>query len=84
MANYRLEIKKSVLKDLRPIPKHDVKRILERIDALRENPRPRGSEKLTGQERYRVRQGVYRIIYAIADEQVVVTILNDSSLILSA
>ncbi len=76
MANYKLVFKKSVSKDLRPLPKIDVTRILKRIKALQDNPRPEGSEKLSGQERYRIRQGVYRIIYEVADELLVVTVVK--------
>lgn len=76
MANYKLVFKESVAKDLRPIPNKDVARILQRIEALQENPRPVGSEKLSGQERYRIRQGVYRIIYEVHDELLVITIVK--------
>jgi mRNA interferase RelE/StbE len=76
MASYRLTFKKSVSKDLRPIPKRDVTRILKRIEALAEDPRPAGSEKLSGQEKYRVRQGVYRIIYAIKDEVLLIVVVK--------
>ncbi len=76
MAKYKLVFKKSVAKDLRPIPNKDVARILQRIETLRENPRPIGSEKLSGQERYRIRQGVYRIIYEVADRQLIVTVVK--------
>lgn len=76
MARYKLVFRKSVSKDFRPIPKKDVGRILERMDALQDDPRPLGSEKLSGQERYRVRQGRYRIIYEIVDEQLVVTVVK--------
>ncbi|MCX7545202.1 type II toxin-antitoxin system RelE family toxin [Marinicella gelatinilytica] len=78
MAKYKLVFKKSVAKDLRPIPNKDVARILHRIEALRENPRPIGSEKLSGQERYRIRQGVYRIIYEVTDMQLIVTVVKIS------
>ncbi|MFN2334123.1 MAG: type II toxin-antitoxin system RelE/ParE family toxin [Wenzhouxiangellaceae bacterium] len=60
MARYELVFRKSVSNDLRPIPKKNVARILRRMKALEEDPRPIGSEKLSGQERYRIRQGVYR------------------------
>ncbi len=76
MARYKLVFKKPVAKDLRPIPNKDVARILERIEALQDNPRPAGSEKLSGQERYRLRQGVYRIIYEVVDELLVVTVVR--------
>ena len=72
MANYRLTFKKSVTKDFRLIPKDDVGRILKRIEALADDPRPKGSEKLSGQERFRVRQGVYRIVYEIQDEELAI------------
>lgn len=76
MARYKLAFKRSVSRDLRPIPKKDVARILRRIEALQEQPRPVDSEKLSGQQRYRIRQGVYRIIYEIADEHLVVTVVK--------
>lgn len=76
MASYRLVVRKSVAKDLRPIPNADVARILRRIEALQENPRPPGCERLSGQERYRLRQGVYPIIHGIADEQLIVTVVK--------
>ena len=76
MAKYKLVFKKSVTKDLRPIPNKDVARILQRIESLRKNPRPIGSEKLSGQERYRIRQGVYRIIYEVTDKQLIVTVVK--------
>lgn len=76
MARYEVVFKRSVYKDLRMIPNPDVKRILARIGALAEDPRPMGCEKLSGQERYRVRQGVYRIIYAIEDNRLIVTVVK--------
>jgi len=76
MANYRLVVKQSVAKDLRQIPNKDVIRILQRIGTLRETPRPIGSEKLSGQERYRIRQGFYRIIYEVKDEHLIVTVVK--------
>lgn len=76
MASYKLVIKESVAKDLRAIPNKDVARILQRMAVLREEPRPPQCEKLAGQERYRVRQGVYRIIYEIMDGVLVVTVVK--------
>ena len=74
MANYRLTFKKSVTKDFRLIPKDDLGRILKRIEALAHDPRPMGSEKLSGKERFRLRQGVYRIVYEIQDEELVIVV----------
>ena len=76
MAVYKLFFKKSVQKDFDAIPKKDLKRILNRIEALAENPRPPGSEKLTGQERYRLRQGWYRIVYSIQDDELSVWVVK--------
>ena len=77
MARYELRVKPSVAKDLRGIPKVDVKRILSRMQALRDDPRSPGCEKLAGNsELYRVRQGVYRIVYAILETQVVVEVIK--------
>jgi len=76
MASYRIVFKKSVAKDLGPIPKKDVQRILKRIDGLADDPRPAGAEKLSGDEKYRIRQGNYRILYAIEDDIITVTIVK--------
>ena len=76
MARYELRFKTSVAKDMRDVPKTDLRRILERIEALRDDPRPIGSEKLSAQERYRIRQGNYRILYEILDLEVVVEVVK--------
>lgn len=77
MARYELRFKASVAKDLRGIPKADVRRVLTRIEALRDDPRASGCEKLAGgDELYRVRQGTYRIVYAIYDGQVLVEVIR--------
>ena len=76
MGVYKVFFKKSVQKDLSAIPKNDLKRILSRIKALAEDPRPPGCEKLTGQERYRMRQGRYRILYSIQDDELTVWVVK--------
>lgn len=76
MASYSLVFKKSVAKDLRNIPNNDVKRILNRIESLCENPRVEGCTKLSGEEKYRVRQGVYRIIYEIQDQELIILVVK--------
>ena len=76
MAKYKLLFKKSVAKDLRLIPKKDVARILKCFDSLSEDPRVPGCEKLSGLERYRVRQGAYRIIYEIQDYKLIVVVVK--------
>lgn len=76
MARFSLVFKQSVAKDLRAIPAADVRRILDRINALADDPRRPGSERLSGQSRYRLRQGVYRILYSIEAEVLVVTVVK--------
>lgn len=76
MASCELAFRRSVAKDLRAIPKRDVARILERIRQLTSDPRPPGCEKLSGMERYRIRQGAYRILYEIEDSTVTVTVVK--------
>ena len=76
MEKYKLAFKKSVSKDLRTIPKKDVARILKWFDALAKDPRLQGCEKLSGQAKYRVRQGVYRIVYEIHDDARMVVVVK--------
>jgi len=76
MAVYSIFLKESVRKDLAAIPKGDLQRIMERIGCLADNPRPAGCEKLSGQEKYRLRQGNYRIIYSIQDTQLTVWVVK--------
>ncbi|HEY9162068.1 MAG TPA: type II toxin-antitoxin system RelE/ParE family toxin [Desulfomonilia bacterium] len=76
MAGYNIFFKESVEKDLRAIPKKDLQKILSRIEALAKDPRPPGHEKLSGQEKYRIRQGRYRIIYSIQDRELTVWVVK--------
>ena len=76
MAAYKVYFRESVEKDFNSVPKKDLVKILRRIEALSKNPRPLGCEKLTGQERYRVRQGRYRIVYSVQDESLTVWIVK--------
>lgn len=76
MAAYRLVFRRSVSKDLRGIAASDLRRILARIEGLAEDPRGRGCEKLSGAERWRVRQGRYRILYEIHDDEETVIVVK--------
>ena len=76
MASFEIIVRQSVAKDLRQIPKKDVARILKRIEALRTEPRPLGVEKLSGQEKYRIRQGVYRILYEIKNKELIIVVVK--------
>ena len=76
MANYRLLIKASAAKELESLPRKDRQRVADRIRSLSVNPRPIGSEKLTDADRYRLRQGDYRILYEIHDREVIVIVVK--------
>lgn len=76
MANYKITFKKSVIKDLKPLPKADIKKILDKINTLSDNPRRKGAIKLSGQDVYRIRQGLYRIIYEIRDTELVIQVIK--------
>jgi len=66
---YRLLIKPSAAKELEAVPKEDRRRIVRRIEGLSADPRRAGCEKLSGEEKYRIRQGDYRAIYLVSDER---------------
>ena len=72
MAKYEIVLRRSVLKDLEPVPKKDVKRITAATESLAEDPRPSQCCKLSIDEKYRLRCGIYRILYSIEDEKLVV------------
>ncbi len=76
MAVYKILFKKSVWKDFESIPKKDLKKILKHIELFGEDPRPPGCQKLSGQERYRLRQGRYRIVYSIQDIELSVWVVK--------
>ena len=77
MAKYKIELTRSAAKEIEQIfQKHDRQRIVERISKLAEDPRPIGCQKISGLSAYRVRQGVYRIIYRIEDDRLIVTIVK--------
>ena len=76
MASYSLLIKTSAAKELEATPKKDRRRLAVRMRALATTPRPPGSEKLSGEEKYRLRQGDYRILYLIEDGRSTVTVVK--------
>jgi mRNA interferase RelE/StbE len=76
MAGYELFFKESVWKDLKKIPKSDLNKILSRVEELGNNPRPTGCEKLTVHELYRIRQGNYRIVYSIQDDELTIWVIK--------
>jgi mRNA interferase RelE/StbE len=76
VASYRLLIKPSAAKELEGLPTKDRKRVVTRMQGLSAQPRPRGCEKLTGHDLFRIRQGDYRILYEVQDTELVVTVFR--------
>ena len=76
MEKYSIFFRKSVNSDFKKIPKRELQRVMQRIFELAQDPRPHGSEKLSGLEYYRVRQGKFRIIYSIQDEELTVWVVK--------
>jgi len=77
VPRYSILIKPSAVKEIEAIPlKKDRRRIVDRIGDLAENPRPPGCEKLSGQDKYRLRQGRYRILYSIEDKDLLVYVVK--------
>jgi mRNA interferase RelE/StbE len=67
MAEYKVFFKHSAVKELETLPQKDLQRILKHIESLKTTPRPPACEKLSVQERYRIRQGNYRSVYSVQD-----------------
>jgi len=76
MDEYKIFFKKSVEKDFKKIPEKYLVKILEKIDELKNNPKPDGSEKLTSCDLYRIRQGTYRIVYSIQDQELIIWVIK--------
>ncbi len=76
MASYKISIKRSAAKELEKIALPDRKRIVEKIRDLASDPRPPGCKKLSGQEKYRLRQGNYRILYQIHDDELIIMVVK--------
>jgi mRNA interferase RelE/StbE len=73
---YEIEIKTSAAREIESLPLGDRRRVVERIGRLSANPRPHGCEKLAGLDRYRIRQGDYRIVYSVEDAVLVVWVVK--------
>jgi mRNA interferase RelE/StbE len=76
VASYRLLVTRSAAKELERVTDRERRKIAHRVQSLAADPRPHGVEKLTGQERYRVRQGEYRVLYEIDDASREVTVVK--------
>lgn len=77
MEKYKVSIKRSAVKEIEAIPqKKERQKIVRRIGQLADDPRALGAKKLSGHDRYRIRQGNCRIVYGIADKELIVTVVQ--------
>jgi mRNA interferase RelE/StbE len=76
VASYSVRIKRSAASELEAVPLKDRRRIVHRIEAVETDPRPQGCEKLSGEDKYRLRQGDYRILYEVVDRELIVTVVK--------
>jgi mRNA interferase RelE/StbE len=76
VASYNVRVKRSAAKEIEALPPKDRRRVVAKIQTLARNPRPVGSEKLSGEDKYRLRQGDYRILYEIVDDELIVTVVK--------
>jgi mRNA interferase RelE/StbE len=77
VARFELLFKRSAAKEIEAISrKKDRQRIVQKIRQLAEDPRPPGCQKLSGRDRYRIRQGPYRIVYSVEDDRLIVYVVK--------
>jgi len=76
VASYKLLIKPSAVKELEALPAKDRRRLVARLQRLSSDPRPPGSEKLSGHDLYRIRQGNYRVLYSVEDLALIVLVIK--------
>lgn len=75
-TDYKIEIKKSAQKELKSLPSKELKKVIEKISSLAINPRPTGCKKLSGDEKYRIRVGNYRVLYSIEEDILTIFIVK--------
>lgn len=76
MENYSIQIRRSAEKEIERLPTRDRLKVIKKIRSLREDLRPSGVKKLSGEEKYRLRQGNYRILYEVHDAIVTVVVVK--------
>jgi len=73
---FKISILRRAQKQLAKIPANDYKKIKQAILDLAQDPRPTGAKKLKGRQGWRIRQGDYRIIYEIQNDQLIIIVLD--------
>jgi mRNA interferase RelE/StbE len=75
VAKYSVELKPSARKELERLPAKLIERIFPKLEGLASEPRPSGCKKLKGGQReWRIRAGDYRVVYAVDDEKLLVSV----------
>lgn len=73
---YRIELVRSVFRDLRRLPPKHLRQVRDKVDLLAANPNPQDSIRLKGEPSFRVAVGEYRIVYDVDHRKQVVTVLR--------
>ncbi len=76
MGKYEIRIKPSAVREIEGLPERDRRRVVRRIAALADDPRPPGCEKLSGRPWYRVRQGNYRVLYEVRGSELLIFVVK--------
>jgi mRNA interferase RelE/StbE len=76
VAGYSVVVTRSAEKEIERLPVGIRRLVVRRILSLANDPRPHGSQKLSGEGKYRIRQGDYRVVYTIEDAIVTVTVVR--------
>jgi mRNA interferase RelE/StbE len=75
-VTYKVEILRSAQRQLAKVDRQDQSRIVSAIRGLASNPRPHGGKKLSGRAAWRIRVGVYRVIYEIFDDRLLILVVT--------
>jgi mRNA interferase RelE/StbE len=76
MEKYKIEVKKSAIKEIKNLPTSYLNKIVDKISKLAFNPRPEGCVKLSSEEKYRIRVGTYRVLYEVKNNLLIVVVVK--------
>jgi mRNA interferase RelE/StbE len=77
MAQYEIFWKLSAKKELKKIDKRYIKKIIDEVEVLSNNPYPKNHKKLIGSKNlYRIRINDYRVVYKVEDERLIIEIIR--------
>jgi mRNA interferase RelE/StbE len=73
---YEVELRRNARKTLGRLQEQERLKLTSALLELKQNPRPKGVEKVRGTELWRIREGDYRLVYHIDDERKVVAVVR--------